>query len=158
MSKKAALQQAFVYIITSIVIIVTLSFGYQSVNWFVGQQEKVNEIEFKTSLEQDIKGLTNEHGSIQKLEYKISNQYSKVCFLDYKNNNGSVEANDPVYVYDIVNMSSGPNVIVVKADKAISFQVDRIRLVNDQKVECYDVESGYLKITAKSKGDRIMIS
>lgn len=158
MDKKASISQAFVYIITAIVIIVTLMFGYQAVDWFIDKQGDVNIAEFKTSFGSDISGLMNEYGSLKKLQYDVPGSFSKICFIDYTQSNNPTTSGEPQYVIDTANQGDGPNIFLMKSDGPMSFNVDNIELKSGEKVECMNITSGSFRVIAESKGDKILLS
>jgi hypothetical protein len=73
--------QVFIYILSLIVVVLVLLYGYKAIQDFRSKAEEVALINFKNNLE---KVLTNpmRYGDTKPLDLKIPNRFEMLCFLD----------------------------------------------------------------------------
>ncbi|MDP3640130.1 MAG: hypothetical protein Q8R53_02925 [Nanoarchaeota archaeon] len=81
----------FVYILVGITFALVLIFGYQAISGFLQSSEEVAFVQFKTDLENSIKRLSTEYGSVRFEEYTTPLGYERICFVDLGYANISVE-------------------------------------------------------------------
>ena len=83
----------FVYILVGITFALVLIFGYQAISGFLQSSEEVAFVQFKTDLENSIKRLSTEYGSVRIEVYTTPLGYEKVCFVDlgYENIPGEIQ-------------------------------------------------------------------
>lgn len=72
----------FVYILVGITFALVLIFGYRAISGFLQSSEEVAFVQFKTDLENSIKRLSTEYGSIRIEEYTTPLGYEEICFVD----------------------------------------------------------------------------
>lgn len=80
--KAMAIGQVFVFIIAGLTFALILIFGYTQVNKFLKTGETVQFAEFKTNLENSIKGIQTDYGSVRQKPFHLPAYYEKICFID----------------------------------------------------------------------------
>lgn len=72
--------QVFVYVMALVLIGMTLLYGYKAISGFRDRGEQVEIINFKNALENDVRSMATNYGSVHVKEYSISG--TRVCFVD----------------------------------------------------------------------------
>jgi len=85
-SKGVLMGQVFIYITAVIIFAVILIFGYQAIAGFLEKGEKVAYLTFKTDLENAIKTVYSDYGTVviynERNVLSIPGGYKEVCFID----------------------------------------------------------------------------
>lgn len=85
-SKGVVIGQVFTYIIAVIVFALVLIFGYQAITGFLEKGEKVGYLTFKTDLENAIKNVYSDFGTVAIYSGKnilaVPAKYEEICFID----------------------------------------------------------------------------
>ncbi|MBW2963690.1 hypothetical protein KY306_02865 [Candidatus Woesearchaeota archaeon] len=85
-SKGVVVGQVFIYIIAVIVFALVLIFGYQAITGFLEKGEKVAYLTFKTDLENAIKNVYSDFGTVAIYSGKnvlaVPVDYEEICFVD----------------------------------------------------------------------------
>ena len=175
-SKKAQVQQIFIYAIGIVVVGLILVFGYQAVRNLSSQGEQVKAIEFRTQLANDIKGIS--FGDVRIREYPIPQGFDFVCVSDKENfgpgacfPDDDFEAKYPIVV-DAIKTENKDNIFLGGEVAPDSFTLEKMRLgigicYRDQQpvdidndrntdndegdkipiaVRCFDINNGKLKL------------
>ena len=80
--KAEVTSDAFVYILSIIVLALILFFGYKAITNFIGQTNKVSVIEMKNSVANTVERLQTEYGSVEIKEIRVPGDVDTVCFVD----------------------------------------------------------------------------
>ncbi len=81
-NKGMGIGQVFIFIISAITFALIMIFGYQSVSQFINSGEDVAFVQFKTGLENDVKKIYTEFGSVRIGEYDLPTKYEQICFVN----------------------------------------------------------------------------
>ena len=82
MNKKAQMiGQIFTFILAGIILILILGYGYKAVTYILTKQTQVQQLDFKTEIEQTIDSVKYDFGTVRKLQPKIPNVQA-ICFFD----------------------------------------------------------------------------
>jgi len=186
-SKKAQVQQIFIYAIGIVVVGLILVFGYQAVRNLSSQGEQVKAIEFRTQLANDIKGIS--FGDVRIREYPIPQGFDFVCVSDKENfgpgacfPDDDFEAKYPIVV-DAIKTENKDNIFLGGEVAPDSFTLEKMRLgigecwkngvkqtrgspapapygidKYDIAVRCFDVKNGKLKLQLEGKGRDVIVS
>ena len=82
MNKKAQIMgQVFIFILAALLFILILTYGYKAIAGFGEKSEQVALIEFQSKLENSIKSMKSDYGSVRKLELQLPSKYSETCIV-----------------------------------------------------------------------------
>lgn len=73
--------QIFIYILSMIIVGLVLLYGYNAIKGFRERQETVSLIELENQLENTIKAMSSEYGSIKKQTMPLTG-FEMICFVD----------------------------------------------------------------------------
>jgi len=98
-SKGAVVGQVFIYIIAVIVFALVLIFGYQAITGFLDKGEKVAYLTFKTDLENAIKNVYSDFGTVAIYNGRnvlaVPVDYEEICFVDLDKDPPPLDPNNP---------------------------------------------------------------
>ena len=83
--QKAQLHLAPVYIITSIIFILILVFGYNSIFRIKETESEVSFVLLKSYLERDVKSISADYGSVKTFSYSLPEGVEGLCFSEPNN-------------------------------------------------------------------------
>lgn len=79
--------EAFIYILAIVIFALILIFGYSAIQDFLKKGERIAFVQFKTTLENEVKTITTDYGSVTIFNAKnpltLPSKYKEVCFIDY---------------------------------------------------------------------------
>jgi hypothetical protein len=82
---QATIGQIFIYILAIFIFAVILLYGYKAIVHFIDKGEQVSFIQFKTTLETNVRDLAIQYGDVivfnEKNQLKIPSKYQEVCFV-----------------------------------------------------------------------------
>ena len=158
---QATIGQIFIYILAIFIFAVILLYGYKAIVHFIDRGEQVSFIQFKTTLETNVRDLAIQYGDVivfnEKNPLKIPSRYEGVCFVS-----GSAVISDPDERYDIVKaaITAGlyektENVFLIPPAPNPIY-VGPIDVSNN--LLCINVTKGRIDIRLEGLGDRTRIS
>ena len=80
--KAAGVGQVFMFIIAALTFALILIFGYKAVGTFLSRGEQVEFISFKNDLENSIKRIYTDFGTVRIEEFYPPAKYEQVCLVD----------------------------------------------------------------------------
>jgi hypothetical protein len=82
MNKKAQIMgQVFIFILAALLFILILTYGYKAIAGFGERSEQVALIEFQSKLENSVKSMKSDFGSVRKLDLQLPAKYSEICIV-----------------------------------------------------------------------------
>lgn len=89
MKKKGDVSQIFVYITAVLIFGVVFLFGYQAINHFLEESDKVAFITFKTDMEKAVRTIKTDFDSAvvysAERPLRVPSKYTNICFVDFTN-------------------------------------------------------------------------
>lgn len=83
MDKKGlGIGQVFIFIVVAITFALIMIFGYSAITEFMKSGEEVQFIQFKTDLEDSVKGIYSDADSVSVEEFRPPSTFQQICFLD----------------------------------------------------------------------------
>lgn len=83
MARKAQIQtQVFVYLLSMIIVGLILLYGYNAVKGFREKQGQISLIELEKKMENSIRAMSSEYGSLKKEALQLPSAYDIICFVD----------------------------------------------------------------------------
>ena len=167
MKKAQVPGQIFIYIIAIVVVGFIVVYGYSSIKTFTAKGEQVEYISFKTAVENSIKSLASDYGSVKRPDIGVPSKYTHVCFVDKSNyatgksNPGSPCNQNPEETHSPVACSgweNGRNNVFLLPDGSDSFDVGNIAFGPSTYSVCLKVVNGKIPLQLEGLGDKVMIS
>lgn len=155
--------QVFIYILSIVVVVIILSFGYKSITSFKEKSEEVAFIEFKNGLTSAVKSISSDYGSVVVKSINIPSDYKEVCFVNTYDGLPSLSNTGHPMIESSVNNGMDDNVFLVTASGVDrKFEVGSITVSGNEVIGsgllCISVVSGKLKVRLEGKGNHADIS
>lgn len=80
--KGLGIGQVFIFIVAAITFALIMIFGYKAISGFLSSGEDVQFTQFKTDLENSVKGIYTEYGSVRIEKFNLPLKYEQICFVD----------------------------------------------------------------------------
>lgn len=162
-TKKSQINQVFIYLISALIIIFVLYYGYTAIIGFSSKQQQIAYATFKAELEKAISGVATDFGTVRIQDIDAPPNYNQVCFVDPSliGNPGSdaaaLQSTSPI-MYDSV--SSGARNDVFLLPSGSPFYEDNVQVSgpNNQKFFCTDIKYGKVKLRFEGLGNAAKIS
>ena len=181
MKKAQIAGQIFIYVIAVVVVGLIMAYGYSAIKSFGQRGEEVEYITLKTNIENSVKAITSDYGSIKRPDFSVSGKYEMVCFVDKDRPDretaamatvlcGSGTTGNPDLDKKLdqpiacSGWKTGRNNVFMIPDGSESFNVGTISIVNagepysGQPFICFDVVNNKIKLQLTGKGDTVEVS
>lgn len=154
-SKKGQVQQAFVFIISAIVIIIILLFGYKAIKGTAQAEESIGLLEFETELRNDIELISSEYGTLQTKRYNLPPGYNEICFVDLVNRDMG-EIDKPI-IKKSVQADLQENIFLFGQDKVpLILYVEDFGLAYAPYYECIESNAN-IEFKVEGKGNKALV-
>lgn len=89
-----AIAQVFIFILAALTFSLIMIFGYQAIDKFINSGKEVQMVEFENNLQNEIKKIYTESGSLRIEKFYVPGDFEKICFinLDYASDKIGLEA------------------------------------------------------------------
>jgi hypothetical protein len=164
--KGMGIGQVFIFIISAITFALIMIFGYQSISQFIQSGEDVAFVQFKTGLENDIKKIYTEFGSVRISEYNLPIEYEQICFIDLDAKSDPElckedpaacsiwEGADPEDGYNSVDENVFLRPVAPHKIKVYDLEID-----NDEKdYLCLPIANGGFSLYLEGRGDHTLLA
>ncbi len=174
MKKAQVAGQIFIYIIAIIVVGLIIAYGYSAIKGFSDKGEQVEYITLMSSIQNSVKSMVSDFGSIKRPSIDISGKYTMVCFVDKSRakdaDNTALCSSVPGQekFYEPVACSgwkTGRDDVFLIPDGSESFSVDSTLEISNtgkpyqgQPFICLEVVNNKITLQLESKGDRVVVS
>jgi len=179
--KGMGIGQVFMFIIVILTFGVIMIFGYKAISDFLESGEQVSFVQFKNSLEGDIKRIYTEFNSVREVKYKLPGKYTQICFVDMDFAD-AVGKMDELCQLDVVACSvwedalqarqSNPSRLnpgYLSVDSNVFLQPDALKIKvhtikaadaqgNEQGFYCAPITRGSITLRLEGKGSYTLIS
>ncbi|MCK4589220.1 MAG: hypothetical protein KAT77_02170 [Nanoarchaeota archaeon] len=178
--KGIVIGQVFIYIMAVVVFAVVLIFGYMAITDFLEKGEKVAYVIFKNDLENAVKNIYSDYGSVvvynEQNPFPVPSKYEEVCFVDLDEAvpDDSFCDRKPLIcdawqtTYDAGGWEQGDQNVFLDPIGLGPIKVFKIRIDTDNDGEgrglsdddylCLTVRQGRLFMRLEGKGDHALIS
>jgi len=159
--KKGQIQgQVFIYILTLIITAGILLFGYNAINNFRDDTERVELVTFKNALKQDFERMSSNYGSSETETYNVPSKVKKVCFYqegEVYDFHAMPDDLNPL-IADSIKDGTGNNVFLVIGNAIEPMKLTRIEINKpDYNLVCIKVSSNRLKLRLEGLGDGVLV-
>ena len=165
--------QAFTFIVLVITFSLVMLFGYKSIAGLLVKGEQIELVQFQKDLENSIKVLYTDFGSVREEQFKLPGKYTQICFvdMDFTGEMDGLEILDAVafsvwqdsepgtdFDYDGYN-SVDYNVFLQPVGL---FKVFRIKIGDDgygkRGYLCLPIQEGQFSLRLEGRGDHTMLN
>ena len=156
--KKSQIGSIFVYLISVLIIILVLYFGYGAISGIGKKAEDVAAANLEKTMADDIKQGAS-YGSIHINYYSIPQKYQEACFVDLNKINAikdSVSINAYLLIKDSIEANVQKNVFLFPGGE--SFYAGKISITNYPYFKCFSPVGGRLKLQLNGLGDSTEIA
>ncbi|HII71472.1 TPA: hypothetical protein HA265_01830 [Candidatus Woesearchaeota archaeon] len=181
-SKKAQVAgQIFIYIIAIVVVGLIIAYGYSAIKSFSQKGEEVEYINLRTSIENSVKAIASDYGSIKRPDFDIPGKYEMVCFVEKglsaatidsaaicdRNAAATLMPGEADKFFQPIVCSAwktGRDDVFLIPDGSESFNLDTTIVISETEPSashhflCLDVVNNKIKLQLKALGDRVEIS
>ncbi len=150
-SKAQSVGQVIVFMLSLIVFLFILAFGYKYINLVMEKQDLISVIDFKHSFINEVKSLKPRFDSVETLNFNFPGTFSEVCVVDPEDS-ADLKINRPYYH---ALWSTGMENVFFYPKQAIPISVKDIKV--DNGYCCFDVSRG-VKLRFQSLGSNVKVS
>lgn len=156
--KKAEAQnQVFIYILSIVVLSMILFFGYRAIMGFGKQTEQVGFIELRTQLQNSIKQIRSDYGSVSIKEFELPGKYNALCFAE-PGSHIQIDNSKYPLIRDSVEAGTDNNVFLFP-DGTESFSVGTIDVdIEGKNFGCIEAAGSKVRIKLEGLGASTKIS
>ncbi|MBI2124885.1 hypothetical protein HYT92_03780 [Candidatus Pacearchaeota archaeon] len=151
--------QVFIYLLTIILISIILIYGYSSIKNFRQKTDEVVIIKFQKDLKNAIESIANDYGSISRKELQLTDDATKVCFVESVDSFDKANPLSNTRLDEIVKdsiKSSDKNVFLMEKSIRSSFFAGKISV--DRDVLCIKSSINKVTLRLEGKGDHAALS
>lgn len=157
--------QIFLFILAAIIAAGVLLFGYTYIQKLGKQGSEIDIQRFETALENEVKELSTDYGTVRKLALDVPSGFTEVCFVSSinvinGNVNGITERNMPI-IFDSVLSKQLKNVFLYPDGKT-SFYAGEIVVdsgsIPDSGFACYSKSGSQIILRLEGIGKKVKIS
>jgi len=160
--------QIFIYIIAIVVVGLIVAYGYSAIRGFSQRGEEVEYITLKTTIENSVKAITSDFGSIKRPDLDIPGKYEMICFTDKSKAQSGAEGtalcsrqSGQEKFYQPIACSgwkTGRDNVFLIPDGSESFDVGTIVIQDNRPFHCFDVINNGIKLQLEGLGDKVRVS
>jgi hypothetical protein len=162
-NKKAQVAgQIFIYIIAVVVIGLIIAYGYSAIKGFTKRGEEVEYITLQKSIENSVKAITSDYGSIKRPDFNVPGKYEMVCFVDknlYSETDELCRPDSELYQPLVCSAwKLGNDNVFLVPDGSESFDVGKIVMEGGKHFICFNVVGNRIKLQLTGLGDKVEVS
>jgi hypothetical protein len=165
MKKAQIAGQIFIYIIAVVVVGLIIAYGYSAIKGFSKKGEQVEYITLKSNIENSVKSIVSDYGSIKRPDIDVPGKYKLVCFVDkekYDANSAICKETSSLEDYHQPIVCSGWEIgrdnVYLTPDGSDSFDVGEIVIENKDAFMCFEVVNNKIKLQLTGLGDKVEVS
>ena len=161
LNKKGQLNLSFGMIVSIIMIIIFLAFGFYVISKFLGMKNSVEIGKFIEGLRNDVDKMWRSSQGSQNLEYSLPTKIEYVCFVDYTSGKKGAESEIYEKLKQVYNgeeniffypVGSGEGI-----DSAAINHINIGKITENQNPFCLNNEKGKIKLTLKKNFDDALV-
>ena len=158
-AKKSQVGQIFVYLISTLVVILVLYYGYIAIKGIGKKQEQLSLVKFQRALEDTIVYTSSDYGTVRIETFNVPVQFTEVCFVDKNKittaNTTGISPETYPLIYNSVADRASSNVFPLP--DGAPFYIDKL-WVPDEGFKCFNVTAGNINVRIEGFGDKSKIS
>ena len=160
--------QVFIFIVAALTFALILIFGYRAIAGFLKSGEDVAFVQFKTGLENSVKKIYTEFGSVRVERYITPTLYSQICFVDLNQVYDPDLCNFDQVACSVWKQSSDSGKGYEGADEnvfltppaPVKMKVYKISIEekNGKNFLCIPIKQGVFGVVMEGRGDKTLLS
>ena len=155
--------QVFIFIVSAITFALIMIFGYQSISQFIESGEDVAFVQFKTGLENDIKKIYTEFGSVRISEFNLPSEYEQICFVNMDAESDLELCNKDQVACSVWEDSEGYSTVeenvFLRPVAPVKLKVYEIEIDNEGKnYLCLPITNGAFDLYMEGRGDHTLLA
>ena len=158
--QKAQLHLAPVYIITSIIFILILVFGYNSIFRIKETESEVSFVVLKSYLERDVKSISADYGSVKTFSYSLPEGVEGLCFSEIGNKNPLTLPNCPDREDNVAKIftedNPNNNVFLIGNTLKGTFKLEGMSIQCPEYM-CFKAQNSRVSIKMEGLGNKALI-
>lgn len=162
MKKKAISDSIFIYVISALIIILIVYFGYRGITSMQKANDQSIIEKMQVQLKSDLSALSFHYGSKASLGYELTKKYNMMCFVDLTIDpaekiirDAYIEVHLSPLILDSVTGDNTNNVFLVGED-FLGFESGPVE-IDEPYIYCVNKSGVYVKFNATGGGDRTYI-
>ena len=162
-SKKGlAIGQVFVFIVAAITFAVIMIFGFRAITDFLNTGEDVSFVQFKTSLEKEVKQIYTEYGSARIVQFYPPTEDEQICFVNMGADYDAELCNkDPIACSvwkDSEGYGSVEENVFLRPVAPVKLKIYEIEINNTGKnYLCLPIVNGVFDLYMEGRGDHTLL-
>lgn len=162
MKKKSQIGEVFIYLISTLIIILVLYYGYNAIKGISEKNKELSFVKFQNALRDMVSYTSSDYGTVRIEEFYLPGGYTEVCFADkdfMSDDLSKISEQDYPLVYDSISQSVSEgrtistNVFVLPGGSP--FLIEKMKV--DNKFFCTKVLQGKIKLRIEGKGDSALV-
>ena len=165
-TKSQIFGQAFIYILTLVLVAFILIYGYNAINGIRNRAEGVSCLQLRNDLSGAIESITGDYGSVKRKDIQLCKGYSQICFVESFENiqnppiSRDSEGNPIVVSPLIINSISdrtGKNVFLLGGSSQESFYAGNISLEGNTDIMCIKAAGDTVRLRLEGMGNHVLL-
>ena len=154
----------FVYIITGIISVMILVFGYSAITHIKKSEGTINKFKIESDLRNDVAVVSPQYKKIVQNSYFVGDEIQEVCFYD----KSPVDRGDAIFSPEVCNDNGNPilqdltkdtdNNVLIFTDKIPkSFKIDNLGIAWCNYY-CKKTKNGKIELRLEGRGNAALVS
>lgn len=159
MKKKSQIGEIFIYLISTLIIILVLYYGYTAIQNIGKKQEQLSLVKFQKTLGDTIVYTSSDYGTVRIETFSVPVKFREVCFVDRNLiiTGNATPIDNIAYPLIANSVADKVNNNVFPLPEGNPFFIDKL-WVPDSGFKCFEVAQGNIKVRIEGFGDKAKIS
>ncbi len=158
-----AISSLFVYVISALIVILILFFGYRAISSFYEANEDSTMERFQLKIKSDFTKLSTHYGTTALMSYDVARSYDKICFVDLTvSGAGAVERDTALesinpLIADNVEEVGVENIFAFGKNNFLAFNAGPMKVKCSPYIYCINLTRTRISFFAQGYGDSVII-
>ena len=150
--------QIFTYVLTIILVLFILVYGYNTIVNFKNRAEQISCLKFKSDLSSAVEGILSDFGSVKRKDLELCNGYAQACFVETfeRFDRQNPQGTNNRFIIDSVKSDTGKNAFLINSGAPDSFYAGNISVNPD--VLCINAVDNKISLRLEGKGNHVLLS
>lgn len=157
--KKGQIGQIFIYLISTLIIILVLYYGYGAIKDIGSKQKEISYVKFQNALSEMIAHTSSDYGTVRIEDFMVPAGYTQVCLIDpsliVTGDVSSIPANQYPIIVDSVKDNVQANIFVLPGGSP--FYAPKMFIDTPAKFFCINATQGRIKLRIEGLGDKAKV-
>lgn len=160
-NSKGQVTQTFTFLSAAIIIGVLLLFGGYSVVKLIDNVEQIEDLQFRTQLEERINSVSSKYGSVEIVKLRNLNSFDTMCVFDLAEFNPETSSISVLGEYPLIRgalIDKSSNIFLIHSEGIESFLNDQIAIDSAGYYDCHNISiSGTIDIRLEGLGKKAQL-